>query len=104
MRLGDPWLGSGDGFIKTKFLQKKGTLHEEYKKLRKLLAAIKKKEEEFDGTGAKSWTEVKARARRRTWQQAVAARRRAPVCRREAKATFPKPNAPPLPCCSKQSL
>ena len=94
------------GVIKTKFLQKKGTLHEEYEKLRKLLAAIEKKEEEFDGTGAKSWTEVKARARRRTWQQAVAARRRAPVGRREAeaKATFPKPNAPPLPCCSEQSL
>ena len=96
------------GVIKTKFFQKKGTLHEEYKKLRKLFAAIEKKEEEFDGTGAKSWTEVKARARRRTWQQAVAARRRASVCRREAKAeakaAFPNPNAPPLPCCSEQSL
>lgn len=38
----------GLGVLKAKFLQKKGALREDHKKMRKLLAAIKQKEQELD--------------------------------------------------------
>ena len=107
--------------MKAKFLQKKGAIREDHKKLRKLLVSIKKKAQELDEIGEdrsssfSSGSPVLGGSTSESEKEDVAAsgsgKAKGPVCRRQRGRKWPRhppksqrtPTPPPTPVSGSKS-